>query len=183
MLYKEFMLPVVLPCLRGDRIELRSMRRDDAAALFEIYGDPVVMRYTDEDPFPNLETVSLMLRSVQALLSEGASLEWGIAPAGDGSLVGTCGLHSFDQSLNKAEVGCLLRRSAWGNGYMNEAINLLIIYAKNTLGSSQLVANVAPGNQRAQRLFEHLGFRRSDQQWWIMDLANCTRTPRSARTR
>lgn len=151
------MLPTTLPRLQGDTIALRSMRSSDALALLAIYGDPAVMKYTDEAPFENLETVSLMLQSVHTLLAKGASLEWAIVPVDGNTPVSTCGLHSFDASLHITEVGCLLRQSAWGNGYMREAINLLAIYARDVLGLRRLVADIHADNRRAQRLFEKLG--------------------------
>lgn len=66
--------PSELPTLETERLLLRAMREDDAPALFAIYGDPEVMRYASDDPFPDLSTVSLMLRSVTRLLAEGQSL-------------------------------------------------------------------------------------------------------------
>jgi RimJ/RimL family protein N-acetyltransferase len=61
-------IPTVLPVLRGERLLLRAMTDGGAAALFDIYSDPLVMQYTDEPP------------------------------------------------LRTAEVGCLLRQTAWGRG-------------------------------------------------------------------
>lgn len=166
------MLPTTLPDLQGARIELRGMRASDAQALLEIYGDPAVMKYTDEEPFENVETVFLMLRSVQRLLAESRSLEWAIVPTGGETPIGTCGLHSFDASLTHAEVGCLLRQSAWGNGAMKEAISLLMVHARETLGLSQLMADVHAENTRAQQLFKTLGFRRDSRESWIVDLVD-----------
>lgn len=165
------MLPTALPSLQGDRIALRRMHTSDAAALLEVYGDPAVMAYTDEKPLENVGTVFLMLRSVQVLFEEGKSLEWAIVRTGGKTPIGTCGLHSFDQSLSRAEVGCLLRQSAWGNAYMKEAIKLLTVYAKDTLGLGQLLADVHPENKRAQQLFRSLGFRPDSPESWIMDLS------------
>eukprot|EP01032_Pedospumella_encystans_P032148 gene32148-36292_t len=66
----RILLPGVLPSLRGEQLLLRTMEEGDAAALFDIYGDPLVMKYTDEPPFPDLETVGRMLESVRRLLAE-----------------------------------------------------------------------------------------------------------------
>ena len=161
-------LPTILPILTGKRIELRTMGVDDAPVLLEIYGDPSVMRYTDERPFENVETVFVMLRSVQTLLGQGESLEWAVVPLGSETAIGTCGLHTFDRALRSAEVGCLLRRSAWGNGYMSEAITLMTKYAKDHLGVCRLVADVHSDNTRAQQLFSKLGFRRDDAESWVL---------------
>lgn len=166
------MLPTILPCLQGSGIELRCMGEGDAPSLFEIYGDPVVMQYTDEEPFENIGTVSLMLESVQTLLRRGESLEWAIVATESHTLIGTCGLHSFDEALTSAEVGCLLRQSAWGQGYMKNAINLLIRYAKDTLSLRHLIADVHPDNERAQQLFRALGFQHPSPAVWTLDLVD-----------
>lgn len=155
----DMLLPTVLPILRGERVTLRPMEEGDAAGLFAIYGDPVVMRYTGEDPFPEPVTVGLMLASVRRLLASGQSLEWAIVPADGGELVGTCGLHSFDAASRTAQVGCLLRRSAWGSGLMAEALGVLAGYASGVLRLNGLVADVDPENARALRMFARLGYR------------------------
>ena len=94
-----------------------------------------------------------MLQSVRKLLASGESLEWVIV-SNDGGVIGTCGLHSFDNAGRTAEVGCLLRHCAWGRGYMTEAIGLLTIFARDVLGLRGLSADVAPGNQRAELVQE-----------------------------
>jgi ribosomal-protein-alanine N-acetyltransferase len=166
------MLPTTLPRLQGDRIELRCMRESDALALLDIYGDPAVTAYTDEKPFENVATVFLMLDSVQRLLRSGESLEWAIVPVGSDTPIGTCGIHSLDEALKKAEVGCLLKQSAWGKGYMKEAVNLLMVYARESLGLRYLAADVHADNKRARQLFRTLGFRQDSPESWIMDLAD-----------
>lgn len=148
--------PESLPKIQSQRLVLREMADDDAAALLAIYGDPLVMRYTDEAPFTDLTTVSVMLASVRKLLASGESLEWAIIERDTNQLIGTCGLHSFDGG--QAEVGCLLKQTAWGQGYMAEAITLLTRYARDDLGLTGLIADVAPANERAQRLFHKLGY-------------------------
>jgi len=159
-----------LPHIHGQRIFLRTMRHDDAIRLLELYGDPVVMRHTDESPFPDLDTVALMLESVRTLLASGESLEWAIALKESDTLIGTCGLHSFDWSTATAEVGCLLMRAEWGKHIMSEAVRLLMGYAADVLRLRRLKADVAAENHRAQRLFSSLGFRRIDAATWEIGL-------------
>lgn len=148
----------VLPVLSSNRLVLRMMLDADDAELFDIYGDPLVMRYTDEDPFPHVATVRQMLESVRRLLREGQSLEWAIVLRNSGALIGTCGLHGFDRKARSAQAGCLLLRDAWGHGYMREALGLVMDFAANELRLTLLIADIAPANQRARRLFHHLGF-------------------------
>ena len=152
-------LPADLPALHGVRLTLRAMTGADAAALFAIYGDPDVMRHTDEEPFPGVETVSIMLASVRRLLAEGVSLEWAIVLHASGEVIGTCGLHGFDHDARAAQVGCMLQRACWGHGYMTEAIDLMTRHAVDGLCLQRLIADIAPDNERSQRLFRRLGYR------------------------
>lgn len=153
------------------------MDEHDASALFAIYGDPLVMRYTNEEPFPDLSTVGLMLASVGRLLASGQSLEWAIVPSGGGGVIGTCGLHSFDAVSRTAQVGCLLRTSAWGQGFMTEAIGVLALYAAEVLRLEGLTADVAPENDRARRLFARLGYR-DDGGGMLLTILDAARLPR-----
>lgn len=116
------------------------------------------MQYTDEPPFPDISTVDIMLASVRRLFDEQTSLEWVLSLKDGGTVIGTCGLHSFEEPHHSAEVGCLLRRCAWGSGYMTEAISCLIQYAANPLGIRRLRADIHPENRRAVALFSALGF-------------------------
>jgi len=154
--------PEHLPALRTERLLLRAMDGGDLHALFAIYGDPEVMRYASEPAFPEPATVETMLRSVARLLAEGESLEWAVVThdtAHDtGELIGTCGLHGFDTSAARADVGILLARRAWGRGYAGEALGAVFGWAEGSLGMRQLRADIDPANLRSLALFERLGF-------------------------
>lgn len=150
--------PTELPILETERLLLRPMRQEDAPALFAIYGDPEVMRYAGDEPFPDEATIVVMLQSVARLLAAGESLEWAVVERASGQLVGTCGLHGFDQATDAAEVGCLLARTAWGRGLMREALLTLFRYAQDELGVRLLRADIDAPNLRSIRLFAGLGF-------------------------
>ncbi|MGE6150237.1 GNAT family N-acetyltransferase [Aeromonas media] len=150
-------LPSDLPVLLTPRLLLRPLGVPDSADLFAIYGDPEVMRFVGEPPFPELATVSQMLASVERLLAVGESLEWGLVLRESGHLVGTCGLHSFETGLPQAELGCMLARSHWGRGLMGEALSAVMEYA-GELGIHTLLADIEPDNLPSQRLFRRLDF-------------------------
>lgn len=166
----EMRIPVSLPTLNGESLILRAMVDDDANDLFAIYGDPRVMQYTDEAPFPTLSTVGIMLKSVHDLLARRLSLEWAIVLRGSGKVIGTCGLHSFDIVHGLAEVGCLLKQIEWGKGYMAEALTLLSIFATDVIKLKRLIADVESRNEQALRLFHKLGYYRSGPCTLALDL-------------
>lgn len=69
---------VTVPSLTTDRLELRSLTSKDKHDLFQIYGDPEVMRFASDPAFPDESYVDQMLESVNQLFANRESLEWGI---------------------------------------------------------------------------------------------------------
>jgi RimJ/RimL family protein N-acetyltransferase len=147
-----------LPGFVTTRLILRPLVEADAPALFSIYGDAQVMRHASDPVFTHLGMAFELLASVERLLAEGSSLEWGLEARDNGALIGTCGLHCFDATRGAAEIGVLLARSAWGQGYMTEALGRLIDHAQHERGLLLLRADIDVDNVRSLALFRRLGF-------------------------
>jgi RimJ/RimL family protein N-acetyltransferase len=154
-----------LPSFLTPRLRLRPLFEGDAPALLAIYGDEQVIRHASDPAFSHPGMVLEMLSSVGRLLAEGASFEWGIETRHDGTLVGTCGLHSFAEPQAAAEIGAMLARFAWGRGYMTEALGPVIDHARQTLGLRLLRADIDAENVRSLALFRRLGFRPVGGTW------------------
>ncbi|ENP0866220.1 GNAT family N-acetyltransferase [Vibrio parahaemolyticus] len=146
------------PDLHGSRIVLRSIQTDDSEDLFEIYGDIQTMEFASDPVFTSKDLIVQMLESVVRLEKSGESLEWAVMEQATNKVIGTCGLHSFSDSGDSCEVGCLLNSSYWRQGYMSEALSLLFSHAKS-LGIEKLHADIDEGNFRSQALFNKLGFK------------------------
>ena len=160
-----------LPAIATPRLLLRAMGDGDLAALFAIYGDPEVMRHASDPVFTEPATVQTLLASVARLQAAGLSLEWAIERRADGAVIGTCGLHGFDEDAAAAEMGCLLRRDAWGQGHAREALQALMDFACARLQRRALRAEIDADNIRSKRLFAALGFTRRDATHWVHSLA------------
>src|SRR6185312_11563472 len=59
--------------------------------------------------------------------------------------------------LKRAEVGFMLSREAWGQGYALEAMRAVLSYA-GAQGLRRLLARTHLGNRRSDSLLEELGF-------------------------
>ncbi|ATL93659.1 GNAT family N-acetyltransferase [Aeromonas sp. CU5] len=146
------------PDLTGRRIVLRTIGPQDAADLFEIYGNPLTMEFASEPCFTSPTMVAQMMASVVRLEQTGESLEWAIVELESNKVIGTCGLHSFSEAGHCCEVGCLLNAAYWRRGFMSEALRLLFTHA-GTLGVTRLTADIDADNVRSIALFEKLGFK------------------------
>jgi ribosomal-protein-alanine N-acetyltransferase len=149
-----------LPRLSGRRLELRALTREDAPAIFAIFGDPAVMKYWSSPPLQSLSEAAGIIEEIQSLFSARLGFQWGICLRETGQVLGTCTLFHLNEPHRRAEVGFALRQSSWGQGLASEALQLLIAHAFQTLGLHRLEADVDPDNERSLRLLERQGFRR-----------------------
>ena len=152
------------PELLGSRVTLRTITAHDVDDLFEIYGDSQTMEFASDAVFTSQDMIQQMLESVARLEKSGESLEWAIADKRTNKVIGTCGLHTFSDSGQACEVGCLLNSDYWRQGYMSEALSVLFLHAKS-LGITKLYADIDDGNFRSQALFKKLGFNAQNGQF------------------
>lgn len=149
-----------VPVLTTSRLELRALTAHDTADVFAIYSDAEVMEFTSDPPFPDPSYVPQMLASVQHLFAHHQSIEWGIVVRAENRIVGTSGLHTFEPSIQRAEVGCLLARQYWRQGMMREALTAVIDFGFHHFDLHSLRADIDAPNVRSLALFRRLGFTR-----------------------
>lgn len=131
-----------------DRIILREVVEDDAAAFFEMDSDPAVHTYLGSIP---IETVDQALASIKFIRQQYIDFgigRWAIVDKQTNTFVGWGGL-KFRQDLvnghaNFYDVGYRLLRKHWGMGYATESARASIGYAfdKLKLDAVYALANV-----------------------------------------
>jgi RimJ/RimL family protein N-acetyltransferase len=150
--------PNALPILTTTRLTLRAMRPDDAPAIFEMFSHPDVMRYWSSLSMQTLGEAQSYIEHMNAYITEHDALTWGLARQTDDTLIGMATLFSLSPQNRRAEMGYALTRSAWGQGYMHEALTALVAYAFGPLDLIRIEADIDPRNTASQRALERLGF-------------------------
>lgn len=149
-----------LPTIETERLRLRWLTAADVPALFAIFGDAEVCRYWSSPPMPDIAAAEALLREIEACFAARSLFQWGIAERDSDAVIGTCTLASLSAEHRRAEVGFALARSAWGRGYLAEALPALLAFAFDTLGLHRIEADVDPRNARSIRVLERVGFQR-----------------------
>ena len=90
-------------------------------------------------------------------IAAGKALYWGIRRLDNGAFLGACDLSDIDRWHKRAEIGFMLGRGAWGQGYALEAMRSVVGHAA-TMGLRRLSARTHLGNLRSDALLEKLGF-------------------------
>ncbi|MGH8427694.1 MAG: GNAT family N-acetyltransferase [Gammaproteobacteria bacterium] len=154
-----------------DRLLLRPLCEADAAALFAIHSDPKVMRYWSTPPWSSIEKARARIAEDIEAVSSGKYLHLGIERKDDAQLIGTCNLFNFSVQCRRAEIGYGLASSAWGRGYMHEALLALLDYGFSELSLNRIEADIDPENEASARSLLRLGFRKEGhlRERWIVD--------------
>ena len=139
----------------GDRILLLPFTPDDQQLLYDLFTDPFIRKYLWDDEILTQEATGEILDQNTKLLEENAWGLWKIILNPTGSVIGFAGLWSFfDEPQPQLIYG--LRKPHTGNGYAQEAAQLVISYAFNKLGFSYLDASMDKPHLASQKVAEKL---------------------------
>ncbi|WOD39942.1 GNAT family N-acetyltransferase [Nodosilinea sp. E11] len=150
------MIPYVT--LNTERLLLRPLVETDAEMLYTIFSDTAVMRYWNTAPWEHVGEARDAIANDFEARRIGSYLQLGIEKNADAQLIGTCTLFNFNHQCRRAELGYALGRSAWGRGFMHEALSVLIDYAFGELNLHRIEAEIDPRNQASAKTLERLGF-------------------------
>lgn len=131
---------------------------EDAEAIFSHYAqDPEVTKYLKWRPSTRIEETQEFLRICHSAWEEGRSFQWAIVRKEDDRLMG---MVEFRVDDHRWELGYVLARSYWGNGYMTEAIKVLVDWALKQDKIYRIWAVCDIENIASARVMEKVGMRR-----------------------
>jgi RimJ/RimL family protein N-acetyltransferase len=144
--------------LEAERVVLRPLNFADASALFGFFSDRDVTRYWSRPPMTHLGQARTLLRDIRAGYRTGENVQLGIERRRDRALIGTCTLFHFHPQSRRAEIGYALGRQYWGDGFMHESLQRLLVYAFDELQLHRVEADIDPRNAASARTLTRLGF-------------------------
>ena len=155
-----------------ERLVLRTLRADHAAAMFAYRSDPEIMRYQGWDP-ESLDDVRAFIADNQRYDSyaPGSWRQFAIALRSDGTMIGDCGVHVPVDKPEQAEFGITVATAFQRHGYASEALRALLRLAFDGLKKHRVFASVDPRNLPSLALFERAGFRKEAhhvESLWLM---------------
>lgn len=140
-----------------DRLLLRPFRASDFEAVHAYAGDPAVVRFMDWGPNTMAETRAYVDR---VLAPPAGQYPFAVVRTADGMLLGGAELQMASVEHRRADIGYVLSRDAWGNGYATEAAAALLRFGFDRLGLHKLSATCDPENAGSARVLEKIGMHR-----------------------
>ena len=134
--------------LRTERLALRALRAEDAAALHRLVNDWDVAKTLARVPFPYpRDLADEWIASTWAQIAAGEAWHLAIADEDD-ALVGCVGL-TLNRGKGRAELGYWVGRRHWGKGLGPEAAGRLARWALDDLGVGAVHASALRDNTRS----------------------------------
>lgn len=146
---------------RGERVLLRPFRDEDAPLLW----DAVEFSRKHLQPWMPwvaehncLDFTREYIRKLQAKWTLREDFPMGIWRLTDGALLGSCGIHRIDWTIPAMESGYWLRPDAEGNGYVSEAVRLIVDFVFGPLRAERLEIRCDSLNVRSAAVPPRVGF-------------------------
>ena len=144
--------------LETERLRLRKPILGDAEAIFRSYGqDPEVTRYLTWEPNQSIDETREFLRACLAAWREGKSFHWVIVRKRD---TGLLGMINARVDGHKWELGYVLARAHWGQGYMTETVKAVISWALQQKEVYRVWSVCDVENIASARVMEKVGMKR-----------------------
>lgn len=152
-------MPITIDSVSSQRVVLRPVSESDLADLMEVNGDPEVTRYLPYKTWQTVEDAEAWFARMVELMASGTALQLAVERKLDNHVIGAVLLFKFDEGSSRVEIGYVLGRAYWQQGYAKEAIRALLSYLLHKSGIRRVEAEVNPENVASTALLESLGFK------------------------
>ncbi len=141
--------------LVGERIIVRDLSFKDEEAFFEYAKSPNVGPNAGWKPVESFELAKRLLAG-QILAKD----VFAIALKDSNKMIGSISIYNYGiRKYNKVkQLGFSLSEDYWNQGYMTEAVKLVIDYVFNKTDCEVLEVGHHAGNIASKRVIEHCGF-------------------------
>ena len=149
-----------LPVLETERLVLRPYALADAPSVQRMCGDRAIAATTLAIPHPYPDGAAEQWLSTHAeSFRQGTEAILAITLKPDGQVVGSIAL-SINKNHQRGELGYMVARECWNQGYCTEAVRALMGYGFSVLGLSRIQAMYFPRNPASGRVLQKLGMTR-----------------------
>lgn len=139
------------PTLRGDLIEVRPLRAQDFAALFEAASDPLIWEQHPDNNRHKKAVFEEFFRG--AIDSKGA---FAVIERKSGEIIGSSRFWNLNTANDEVEIGwTFLSRKFWGGRYNRELKSLMLEHAFRFV--ERVLFIVGEDNLRSRKAVENIG--------------------------
>jgi ribosomal-protein-alanine N-acetyltransferase len=144
--------------LETERLHLKCVDQSDREFIFEEFQDDYINKYLyDQEPMTDIKQADDLIVFYNMKEPRNQN-RWILINKLENIKMGTCGFHIWDREKKKAEIGFELMQQYTGKGFMTEAVEAIIKFARTEMKVNKIIAIVYIENRDCKRLLEKLGF-------------------------
>jgi ribosomal-protein-alanine N-acetyltransferase len=152
----------LIPTLTTPRLTLRPFAPTDDIRLHQIMNEPGIMRYFPRTDPPDIERVRALIERQFIQWKEYNLGWWAVLLHGGTELIGWNGLQYLTET-GEVEVGYLLSRQFWCQGYATEGARAALDFGFNVLSLQQIIGLTHPENIASQNVLKKCGMKYTEQ--------------------
>ena len=140
------------------RLLVRQLAPNDLDALFAIFSDPIVTRWTgDGSPLTREQCMRWIEISQRNYATKGFGAS-AVVERASGAMIGLCGI-VYAPGSSEPEIIYMFGQPWWGQGYAGEVVPAMLRYGTEQCGLPRVRATIAPENVASQRVAARAGMR------------------------
>lgn len=144
--------------INTERLLIRTVTAADLDDLLLVNGDDTVTHFLPYATWQSHGDGVAWLARVEARTADGSGRQLVMERTADRRVIGAILLFRFDEASARLEVGYVLGRQAWHQGYATEALRGVLGCAFTEWGIRRIEAEVNPDNNASTSLLLRLGF-------------------------
>ena len=146
--------------IETERLILRRLRREDAAAMFRNWtSDPEVTKYLT---WPTHESVAVTEQILDLWMKNYENdrfYQWGIELRSAGEVIGSISVVGMEEEIDAAAIGYCIGRNWWHQGITSEALAAVIQYLFREVGCNRIEARHDVRNPHSGGVMQKCGMR------------------------
>jgi len=144
--------------LETERLILRKFTKEDAEAVFRNWAsDDEVTKYLTWPTHRSVEASAWYMDFCLESYKKDDSYQWGIELKETGELFGNISVVRMNEDVDSVELGYVIGRRFWGNGYTTEAVKAVIRFLFEEVGANRIAARHDPNNPNSGRVMQKAG--------------------------
>ena len=144
------------PILETERLILRPITLDDAAACFSWNSDERVAKYMS---YPTLTDISQTIDWIKSTLTDEKEYNFAFVLKKENKVIGTGSIGPSSKLEGYWGMGYNLLFDYWHKGYCTEAMKAIIDYVHKELGVNRICSCHAVDNPRSGKVMEKCGLK------------------------
>ena len=145
--------------IETQRLLLKCIDQSDREFIFEEFQNDFINKYLyDAEPMTDISQADDLIEFYNMDEPRNQN-RWVLINKLENKKMGTCGFHLWDREKNQVEIGFELMQEYNGKGYMAEAVEALIEFARVKMQVNKIIGIVYIDNSKCKSLLEKFGFK------------------------